>query len=128
MKAFELPTLDPASLVGFHEDKLAWKRFERRFRLPSFIGVILVFGAPAAHMLHKIPKNWVVAPMACGIALGALSLFWAFKSTPLSSSGRPMKKYWNAAPKPGNSEIIYVCEESKTYFIRVWTMPSGSTD
>ncbi len=123
MKFFDLPRLDPATLVGYREDREAWKRFERRFRLPSLVGVLLVFGAPIASAMHKISANWVFILVMAGFIIVAASLVWMFKSVPISSCGRPMKKYWNSAPKPGNTEAIYVCEGCRTYFIRVWGRP-----
>jgi len=126
MKIFELPNLDPANLVGYEEDKKAGKRFEGRFRLSSLAGILFIFGAPAAYMMHKIPVNWVGPSMALGFVILFGTMFWMFKSTPISTHGRPMKKYWSSHPKAGNTEAIYVCEESKTYFIRVWGRPNSS--
>lgn len=128
MKVFELPYLDPATLVGFEEDKKAGKRFEVRFRPLSGVGILLIFGAPVADMFDKIPKDWLAPSIVLGFAILIGTLFWMFKSAPVSSFGRPMTKYWNSNPKPGNHEVVYVCEESKTYFIRVWGVPSSGGD
>jgi hypothetical protein len=122
-KIFDLPRLDPASLAGYREDKTAWKRFERRFGALSVIGVVLVFGGPIAHMMGKISTQMVFISMMLGFLI-LLNLFLMFKSAPISSSGHRMKMYWSTSPKAGNNEAVYVCEHSKTYFIRVWAMPS----
>lgn len=127
MKVFELPYLDPASLIGYQEDAKARKRFEVRFRLPSLVGILILFGAPVAYMMHKIPKEWVFSSVGLGFAILIGTMFWMFKSTPTSSHGRPMKKYWNSHPEAGNTEAVYVCEESKTYFIRVWSRTSKNS-
>lgn len=127
MKVLELPYLDPASLIDYHEDAKALKRFESRFRLPSLVGILLLFGAPVAYMIHEIPKDWLFPSVGLGFAILIGTMFWMFKSTPISSHGRPMKKYWSSHPKAGNTEAIYVCEESKTYFIRVWGRPSQNS-
>lgn len=124
MKLFDLPPLDPATLAGYEIDTKARKRFEWRFRFPGLVGAVLIFGTPAAYFLHKIPQERVGQATALGFAILIGTMFRMFKSTPISSSGRPMKKYWNSHPKPGNNEAIYVCEESKTYFIRVWGVAS----
>ncbi len=124
MKFFHLPPLDPATLVGFQEDLKAQKRFESRFRLPSFVGILLIFGGPFASVLGKISTQETLSLVALGFAIMFASLGWMFKSRPLSCTGRPMKKYWNSSAKDGNHEAVYVCEESKTYFIRVWGRPS----
>lgn len=123
-KIFDLPRLDPASLAGYREDKTAWKCFERRFGALSVIGVVLVFGGPIANMMGKISTQLVFISMILGFLIILLNLFLMFKSAPISSSGHRMKMYWSTAPKPGNNEAVYVCEHSKTYFIRVWAMPS----
>ena len=123
-KIFDLPRLDPASLAGYREDKTAWKRFERRFGALSVIGVVLVFGGPIANMMGKISTQLVFISMILGFLIILLNLFLMFKSAPISSSGHRMKMYWSTAPKAGNNEAVYVCEHSKTYFIRVWAMPS----
>lgn len=120
VKFLDLPHLDPASLVNYREDREALKRFERRFRLPSLAGVLLVFGAPIAHFMHRISGNWLFILIMSGFLIIGANLLWMFRSTPISTCGRPMRKYWNSAPKPGNNEVIYVCETSRTYFIRVW--------
>lgn len=125
MKIFELPYLDPANLAGYEEDRKAAKRFERRFRLPSLPGILLIFGTPVAYYMRKIPVDWVFPSIGLGFVILIGTMTWMFKSTPISSNGRPMKKYWSSKPKAGNTEAIYVCEESKTYFIRVWGRPSG---
>jgi hypothetical protein len=124
MKTFELSHLDPASLASYQEDLKAQKRFDRRFRPPTLVGALLVFGSPFASVFHKIPHHWTTALIVLGFVILLASTIWMFKSTPISSSGRPMKKYWCSSPKSGNTEVIYVCEMSKTYFIRVWGRPS----
>ncbi len=127
MKFFDLPYIDPASLVGYQEDAQAKKRFESRFRLPSLVGALLVFGSPLASFFQKISHQWTFTLVILGFAILFATLAWMFKSTPISTHGRPMKKYWNRAPKAGNNEAVYVCEESKTYFIRVWGRPSQNS-
>jgi hypothetical protein len=126
VKPFDLPTLDPATLVNYREDREAWKRFERRFRLPGLVGILLVFGVPIAHVMGKLSPQWVFILFMSGMLIIGASLLWMFKSNPISTCGRPMKKYWNSAPQPGNDEVIYVCEASRTYFIRVWGRGSRS--
>jgi hypothetical protein len=84
------------------------------------VAAILIFGSPLAFVLHKIPQLLTGQLVFLGFVLMFVSMFWMFKSTPTGAAGRPMKKYWNSHPKTGNTEAIYVCEESKTYFIRVW--------
>lgn len=124
LKIFDLPRLDPASLVGYREDKAAWKRFEWRFRLPSLIGILMVFGGALAAMMGKIEKPTVFILVVVGFLIIILTLLWMFKATAYSESGHPMKMYWSTHPKPGNLEALYVCEHSRTYFIRVWARPS----
>lgn len=120
MKPFELPSLDPASLAGYRQDDGARKRFERKFMLPSLLGVILCFGSVIAHLLGKIPENRVPLLVFAGFAILMVTLLGQFLSHPVCSCAKPMKKYWNSAPKPGNTEAVYVCEGCRTYFIRVW--------
>jgi hypothetical protein len=124
LKIFELPRMDPASLTGYREDKAASKRFEWRFRLPSLIGILMIFGGAAAAMMGKIDKPTVFVLLIAGFLIIFLTLFWMFKATAYSESGHPMTMYWSSQPKPGNLEALYVCKHSRTYFIRVWGTPS----
>jgi len=124
LKIFELPKLDPANLTGYHEDKAALKRFEWRFRFPTLVGALVLFGGPLATIIFKMPHAWVAVLLLAGFFIIVLTLLLMFKSAAISRSGHPMKMYWSSAPKPGNHEALYVCEHSKTYFIRVWGTPS----
>ncbi len=76
-------------------------------------------------LLRKISEDQMVVPLFAGFVLLLGVMFWMFRTEPVSASGRPMKRYWNSHPKPGYKEVIYVCEESRTYFIRVWGKPNG---
>jgi hypothetical protein len=124
MKTLELSHLDPTSLASYQEDPKAQKRFDRRFRPPTLVGALLVFGSPFASVFHQTSHQWTTALIVLGFVILLASMIWMFNSSPTSRSGRPMKKYWSSTPKSGNTEVIYVCEESKTYFIRVWGRPS----
>ena len=84
--------------------------------------VLLFCGSLAGIAIVKLP----VLP-ALWTAVGAfltlcLLQVTAYRSTPHSRfTGKPLIKYRNA--KPGRdvlSEFIYVCEDSKTFFRRVW--------
>ncbi len=62
------------------------------------------------------------AIFAGGLALLAVTMFFMSLVTPISSiSSLKMEKYWNANPRPGDREIIYVDRSSKTYFRRVFS-------
>ncbi|MGL5019540.1 MAG: hypothetical protein ACRDBP_15505 [Luteolibacter sp.] len=124
MKFFHLPPLDPATLVGYQVDEKAKKRFESKFRLPSLVGILLLFGSPLASVFGKISTEETLSLVALGFVILFASMAWMFKSSPIGSSGRPMKKYWNSSAKRGSREAVYVCEESKTYFTRVWSRAS----
>lgn len=127
VKPFDISSLDPASLAGYREDLVAKKRFERRFMLPTLTGGVLLFGSIIAHLLGKIPERWTPVLVVAGFVILMGTVLWQFCSRPVSTCGKPMRKYWSSTPKNGNTEAVYVCDESKTYFIRVWGRRSSST-
>lgn len=108
MKIFDLPYLDRASLVGYQLDVRAQKRFEWRFRFPTLVAALLIFGSPLAFFLQKIPQLLTIQLVIVGFALMFASMLRMFKSMPIGAAGRPMKKYWSRHPKAGNTKTIYV--------------------
>jgi hypothetical protein len=86
---------------------LIWFRYEK-----------LVHGAS---FLSGVSSYLPTALFASGLLIFAGTMFCMAKATPVSSiSKQKMEKYWNANPKRGAREIIYVDRPSKTYFRRVF--------
>ena len=115
-----MKSLDPQDLIGYTEDEDAKRRFEKRFRLPALTGMIL-FGSSIIWLVTTKQLN---AFILAGIVIGGISLIFvvfSFRfSTPLSISSRPMKRFWVKESQAIGNEIIYVCDDSKTYFRRVF--------
>ncbi|CAN5378340.1 hypothetical protein BH09VER1_BH09VER1_06630 [soil metagenome] len=65
-------------------------------------------------------QPWPIPLFLGGMALIVLTLLVMFFSTPRSNSGRAMAKYWNTYNGAIGKEVVYVCDQSKTYFRRTW--------
>lgn len=122
--AEQMETITPEQLKarGYTEDPEGRRRFDRPYKLPNGVLVLVFCGSlvgVATGRLSVLPALWT--------AVGAfLTLFviqvLAYRSTPRSRfTGKPLMRYRNA--KPGRdvlTELIYACEDSKTFFRRVW--------
>lgn len=120
MNPFRLPKLDSSTLVGYREDQAAFKRFERTFAIPSYLGVIMAAAGISFALFFAKGQFWPILLFLGGMALGMTTLLVMFFSTPRSHSGRPMAKYWNISPTAVGREVVYVCDQTKTYFRRTW--------
>jgi hypothetical protein len=86
---------------------LIWFRYEK-----------LVHGAS---FLSGVSSYLPAALFVSGLLIFAGTMFCMATATPVSSiSKQRMEKYWNANPKRGEREIIYVDHPSRTYFRRVF--------
>ncbi len=123
-----MESITPDELLsqGFTEDMESLKRFEHPFKLPTIVlaaGFILL---GVGIMLGIIPfVSGFFAGIGVLVVLFQLLIYFK-RSTPRSRfTGKPLKKYFNAVPENNVvQEIIYVCEESKTFYRRVWGVES----
>jgi hypothetical protein len=120
MNPFSLPPLSTSDLSGYREDPAGLARFEKRFTIPCQIGFLSVFSGIIASVIFAKGTFWPIPFIVGGGFLLVVGLLLMFFSTPRAKSGQPMKKYWNKDPNAEGDQIIYVCEDSKTYFIRTW--------
>ena len=107
---------------GYTEDPEGRRRFDRPYQLPNGVLILVFCGSlfgVAIEKLPFLPAFWTAA--GSFLTLFVIQVF-AYRSTPHSRfTGKPLTKYRNA--KPGRdvlTELIYVCEDSKTFFRRVW--------
>lgn len=72
-----------------------------------------------AGKLPILPALWTA--VGAFLTLCAIHVI-AYRSTPRSRfTGKPLRRYKNAKPnRHVLAELIYVCEDSKTFFRRVW--------
>jgi len=115
-----MQSLDPDALVGYLNDDAARKRFERRFRIPGLLGFVLFGGGIAWSVFIEKPNAFVFAGLAVGAVCLIICVLGMRFLTPTSSSGRPMKKFWVDRSNSYGHEMIFVCEDTKTYFRRVF--------
>lgn len=119
-----MKTITPEQLKteGYTEDPEGRRRFDQPFRLPNGVLAILFCGSLVGAATEKLP----ILPALWTAVVAFLALFviqvLAYRSTPCSRfTGKPLKQYKNSKPKRDVLiELIYVCEDSKTFFRRVW--------
>ena len=123
-----MKTITPEKLIamGYTDDPEGLRRLNRPLVVPNtvfVIGLIGAMGGIASQTLPVVPAFWAAA-----LCLGALLVIQiiACRSTPRSRfNGKPMKKYRSqTTDRYVLCEFIYVCEDSKTFFRRVWWMQS----
>ena len=119
-----MQSLDPTTLVGYTKDDLAKKRFDARFRIPALLGLILFCGGGLWLVVTKQPTTFIFAVLAGGSLCLIVSVLGIRFLTPTSSSGRPMKKFWVDRSNSYGHEMIFVCDDTKTYFRRVFAKNS----
>jgi hypothetical protein len=119
-----MKTITPEQLKtqGYTEDPEGRRRFDRPYKLPNGVLVLVFCGSLVGVAIEKLPIL-----LALWIASGSfLTLFvvqvLVYRSTPRSRfTGKPLTKYKNAKPaRDVLTELIYACEDSKTFFRRVW--------
>lgn len=121
------PSIDHETLRDYREDREALKRFESRFARPCLLGgLIFVLGLITAIFFDR-GSPWAIGFAVVGLMLLVLGLLAMYVATPTSQSGKPMVKYWNASARAKGNEMVYVCEDSRTYFRRTWAKNSGGT-
>ena len=132
------PVMALHALAGFCEDKVAAKRFMRRF-LPVMLGCVVAFICfgifVAIPLLFSVQKPGTdTMPTYLWLAIASfvgffVILFGGWRrvvgAVPLSlKTGKPMKVYQlEDTMKSGHYELIYVCRESQTYFRIVFSSP-----
>ncbi len=111
------PSIDHETLRDYREDGEAKHRFESRFARPCLLGgLIIVVGF--ATMLIDRGSPWSIGMTVAGFSLMTLGLLAMSVATPTSANGKPMAKYWNTSARAKGKEMVYVCEDSRTYFRR----------
>ena len=112
-------------LEGYREDPADLARFVKPYGKPSFLGVLVSL----VGFVLLFPFGMSALPlslMGLGLTVYGVTIWLMFTSTPISSfSGKPLVKYWNSSPLAQGGEVIYVCEDSRTFFRRCFTKRPG---
>lgn len=119
-----LKELALAQLTGFEEDLASARAFERRY-LPIAVLTVLLAGAAFYVFFTEKASVWggVVLFMA-GWLTGLGAVVHARFATPTSLvSGQPMLRFRRSDGSNEETEQIYVCPDSRTYFRRVTSGP-----
>ena len=120
-------SIDDLVRRGFREDHSSLRAFDRRYRPVSTLGVLMFASALVAHFLHRLSLQPAVLAALGGMVILGGTMLVQYLSTPVSrASGRPMQKFRRAGT-PGWLEIVYICEDSKTYFVRTFLIPRHRT-
>lgn len=129
------PTISLQYLNGFSADLIAGKQFERRFRPVIYGGAalafagIFVFGCLAHSVFHRNDPSMLAFYLQLALASGvlgfAICLFGRrcmMRAVPRSRhSCLPMEVYRLEEPMmEWKMELIYVCQQSRTYFRHVF--------
>ncbi len=117
------PGIRLETLAGYSEDR----RSRRSFLLP-YGGVaaaaiaLLVTSCWNAIHAPASPLPWLLAGGVCfAVILGVI--VHAYRSAPISArTGRLMKCYRNLSAPEGVLELVYVDEESRTFFRNVYSV------
>lgn len=120
MTKMTVPRIRVSNLVDYREDMDARRRFERRFALPSLIGLVAGFVGGVTKIFILKNAAWPIVLFAFGIIVLIGTVAAMYFSTAVSVTGRPMKKYWNDDEDSDGNELVYVCDDSKTYFRRTF--------
>ncbi len=112
-------------LTGFEEDPASARAFERRY-FPIAVLTVLVAGAAFYVFFTELVSPWVgVVLFMVAWLTGLGAVVHARFATPTSLvSGRPMLRFRRSDGSNEETEQIYVCPESRTYFCRVTSGPS----
>jgi dipeptide/tripeptide permease len=117
----DFPGIKEEALVGYTEDK----RSKRAFVLPYYLIILPIFICSIAIVGYCVVRDsigmgWWAAFFACGVSV-FIALYHAMCATPRSlHSGRPMQRYRNSSKDSRVWEIIYIDEESRTYFRQLY--------
>lgn len=119
-----MKTITPGRLKanGYTEDLEGRRRFDQPYQSPNGVLVLVFCGSLAGVAAEKLPTiPALLVATGSFFALFVIQVL-AYRSTPRSRfTGKPLTKYRNAKPdRDVLMEIIYVCEDSKTFFRRVW--------
>lgn len=119
-----MQTLNPETLVGYSNDDAARKRLEGRFLIPGLLGFVLFSGGLAWSVFIEKPNAFIFTALAAGAVCLITCVLGMRFSTPTSSSGRPMKKFWVDRANSYGHEMIFVCDDTKTYFRKAFAKNS----
>lgn len=123
--ASRYPGIRLEALEGYSEDK----RSKRKFLLPYAVIAVAAIAALLSIITWRAIHESSISPgwlLACGLCFVVILgvIVHAYRSVPNSiSTGRPMKCYRNISAPEGVIELLYVDEESRTFFRNVYAVP-----
>ena len=123
--ASRYPGIRLEALEGFTEDKRSKRQFLLPYSALAVAAIIVLLSIFTWHAIFEFPMSlgWFFAVGVCFVVIfGAIA--HAYRSVPNSTrTGRPMKCYRNLSAPEGVVELLYVDEESRTFFRNVYAVP-----
>ena len=124
LSASRYPGIRLEALDGYTEDKRSRRKFLLPYSTLAIAAIIVLLSIVSWHAIHEHPVSagWYLAGGLCFVVIfGAIGL--AYRSVPTSArTGRPMKCYRNLSAPEGVLELVYVDEESRTFFRNVYAV------
>jgi hypothetical protein len=123
--ASRYPGIRLEALEGYTEDKRSKRQFLLPYSVLAVAAIIVLLSIFTRHAIHKsaMSLGWFFVGGLCFVViLGAIAL--AYRSVPKSTrTGRPMKCYRNLSAPEGVIELLYVDEDSRTFFRNIYAVP-----
>lgn len=111
---------------GYTEDPDGLRQLDFPYIVPCMIGVLVFVGSLALVFMNILDLKYGLALMATAwCAVGALILKQYLSKPRSRHTGKPLQKYRSVTPQPNvTKEVIYVCEDSKTFFRKAYAVES----
>ena len=119
------PSRSLETLAGYTEDAASRRAFLRKQNWILIPSVSLFLGIIALSLAELVAFHavWLLAAAGC-MGAAFLSVRQAYMVPPRSSlTGRRMQAYRNSSAPAGVLEILYVDDESRTFFRHVFGVP-----
>jgi len=124
LSASRYPGIRLEALEGYTEDKRSRRKFLLPYSAVAVTAIIVLVSIVAWHAIHErtVSAGWFLAGGLCFVVIFG-SIVLAYRSVPISNrTGLPMKCYRNLSAPEGVVELLYVDEESRTFFRNVYAV------
>lgn len=106
--------------AGFNWDPDGLRNLEHPYTIPSIIGVLAFVSVFIMIWRQVLPLGLGVGLLAAvWLSVGGVFLLM-YRSQPKGKSGKLLQKFRNSSPNAQGLEVLYVDQESKTYFKRLF--------